>query len=184
MIEEFKRPDSFCPVAWKTLSLADFQVINRLQRGNKLCACRGYCEHPESKVSVHWFNLYGFILRSQDVYLSTGKITRLKYQIDKFKATNHCFPFRLIYDRRNEGIYLQKIPSHTHRILGQLLLGAREAAMTIQSGEPSQEHYDTLLMLEKEGLANNSSGEWYITHRGFFALGACVPSENVISIPD
>jgi len=181
MTEEFKRPDSCSNVVWKTLSLADFQVINRLARGNTLCVCSAYYEHPDSRASARWLINYGFVLIIKGVYVFTGKLNRLKYQIDKFKAANHCLPFRLIYDRGNDGIYLQKIPSHTHHILGQLLLGAREAFITIQSGEPSQEGYDTLLILEKEGLAHDSCGQWYITNRGIFALGAYVPSENVLS---
>jgi len=171
-------PGDSSDVVWKTLDLSDFQMINCLS----ICSQPRviYENVPGSKVSLSWLvkNKFVATMTCGGYYTLAASGRRLKSEIDKFKAENHCFPYRLAYDRTDGGFFLLRIPPLNNEILSLAVYGRSEFIIVFQRGIPSQERYEVLMTLVREGCVKYCGDRWNLTNRGAFQLFACGSKER------
>jgi len=171
-----KLPCDSSHIVWKTLDLADFQMIFCISMDSQLSGRYANVGEnvPDSRESLTWLVHNKFAVAVNHAYFSlTANGRRLKDLIDKFKVDYHCLPYRLAYDHRNERFFLFRISLLNNEILNLVVYGRKEVVITFQRGLPSQERYEVLMELDREGCVTYYGKRWKLTNRGIFQLLAC-----------
>jgi len=171
-------PGDSSDVVWKTLELSDFQVIFGLSICSQMR--ERYDNEYGSKESLSWLieNKFVATINCAGYCELTGSGRVLKGGINRFMAENHCFPYRLAYDRTDGRFFLLRIPPLNNEILNLVLYGGNEVIVAFQCGIPSQKRYEVLMTLVREGCVKYYADRWNLTYHGTFQLLACGSKER------
>jgi len=171
-----------CFFVWRGLFDADFDVITDLK--TRAVRYGDYQGNRAKECTLRWLQVFEFVEKDGQNLCFTSEGRRLASKIDKFKEMNHCFPYRLIVDVPNGGMWLSKIPALELEILNQSVFDAGIASTTFDLGFPSLEKYRAWATLVLEGRVRYDGSVWSISPRGLFAMYACDPPEEFKTLPD